>query len=149
MWLPGMRWEVGAACWGVWTGAASSLQPGSLALLQPSPSCELGFHSEDPGVPRGVPHSPEWWWMPGTWSCRWSRRLMVPGAGGSWPASRAHPEAPFLISWGLERTGGLEELWRLGARASVPWRLQAFLVTTAGRAGLWPWTEGGSLQGLM
>nr|BAE34526.1 unnamed protein product [Mus musculus] len=63
--------------------------------------------------------------MPGTWSCRWSRRLMVPGAGGSWPASRAHPEAPFLISWGLERTGGLEELWRLGARASVPWRLQA------------------------
>jgi hypothetical protein len=41
VWLPGMRWEVGAACWGVWTGAASSLQPGSLALLQPSPSCEL------------------------------------------------------------------------------------------------------------
>lgn len=40
MWLPGMRWEVGAACWGVWNGAASSLQPGSLALLQPSPSCE-------------------------------------------------------------------------------------------------------------
>lgn len=35
-----MRWEVGVACWGVWTGAASSLQPESLALLQSSPSCQ-------------------------------------------------------------------------------------------------------------
>lgn len=73
----------------------------------------------------------------------------MPGAGVRWLASRAHPEVPFLISWGLERTGGVGELWRVGACASVPQRLQALLVTAAGRTGLWPWTEGGRLQGLM
>lgn len=80
---PGMRRAAGAACWGAWTGAASSPRRGSRASLRPSPSCLLQLEvqrgekerGEAAGGPRGPvatpapagpqPRAPSSW----VWAC--------------------------------------------------------------------------------